>query len=171
SQHTRLRNTIRNSGVPNLALGSHQSLRQCWQWYQEGTGNLSGGEATERMQGEGDLRLQCQRGMTAGEHELEPFVRDGGIFHILCSSLFLSLLLLKQRLNHDLFARKRVLTAQAVNGLVPGGRSDPGTRIMRNTIDTPAFKGHQQRILQGILGQLEISHRANQGGKDAASFS
>ena len=41
---------------------------------------------------------------------------------------------------------------------------------MGNTIDRPAFKRHEQRILQGILGQLEISHGTNQRSENAVCF-
>ena len=84
--------------------------------------------------------------MTASEHELEPFVGNRSLFHVLFSSL---LLMLKQHLQHNLFACKRVFTAQAINGLVPGCRSYPRARIMGNAIDRPAFKGHEQRMVVG----------------------
>src|SRR6266487_6254138 len=105
--------------------------------------------------------------MTAGEHELEPFVGNRSLFHVLFSSL---LLMLKQHLQHNLFARKRVFTAQAINGLMPGCRSYPCARIMGYAIDRPAFKRHEQRILQSILGQLEISHSTNQSSENAICF-
>src|SRR6266702_4982852 len=105
--------------------------------------------------------------MTASEHELEPFVGNRSLFHILFSSL---LLMLKQHLQHNLFARKRVFTAQAINGLVPGCSSNPRARIMGNAIDRPALKRHKQRILQSVLDQLEISHCTDQSSENAVCF-
>src|SRR6266702_5626831 len=162
-----LRNAIRNSCIPNLSLCPYQALCHCWKRYKEGASNLSSREAAQRMQCEGDLGFQRQSRMTASEHELEPFVGNRSLFHVLFSSL---LLMLKQHLQHNLFACKRVFTAQAINGLVPGCSSYPRARIMGNAIDRPALKGHEQRILQGILGQLEISHSTNQSSENAVCF-
>src|SRR6266702_1360733 len=105
--------------------------------------------------------------MTASEHEFEPFVGNRSLLHVLFSSLFL---MLKQHLQHNLFASKRVFTAQTINGLVPGCCSDPRARIMGNAIDRPALKRHKHRILQSILGQLEISHCTDQSSENAVCF-
>src|SRR5579883_3637297 len=102
--------------------------------------------------------------MAAGEDELEAFIGNRSIVHVLYSSL---LLLLKQSLKQGLFARQRAFTSQAVNGLMAGRCQKPGTWIARRAINRPAFKRHQQGVLQRILGQLEISHCADERRKDA----
>src|SRR5216117_2584752 len=48
----------------------------------EGAGDLLGGEAAERPQRKRDLGVERECGVTAGEEELEPFVRDRRLVHL-----------------------------------------------------------------------------------------
>src|SRR5438876_8748893 len=102
--------------------------------------------------------------MAAGKHQLEPLVRKRQVIHLLCSSLSFPL---KQLLKNHLFTGKRTIAAQAVNSLAPRSRGNPCPRIVRYALYRPAFKRNEQRILEGILSQLEILHRTNQAGEDA----
>src|SRR5512143_1420669 len=113
------------------------------------------------MQRERNLRLQCEGGMAACEHQLESIIR--------------------KRLIHLGFLwrwrgwewRRVVLksgTAQAVDGTSFGGGGQPRASIARNTVDFPAFQGIDQRVLQGILRQHEIPKLADEGGQDAPVF-
>jgi hypothetical protein len=49
---------------------------------QERLRDLIGGHATQRPQGECDLRVDRERGMAAHEDQLEPFVRNRGLDHV-----------------------------------------------------------------------------------------
>ena len=60
--------------VADLALGPHQALRHGGFGDQERPGDLSRGEAGQSAQGEGDLGVQGQGGMTAGEHQAQAVI-------------------------------------------------------------------------------------------------
>ena len=105
--------------------------------------------------------------MATGKHQLETLVRDRTILHLFYSSLFF---LLDQFLHENLFTCQGVRATQAVDSLVPRGGGNPCTRIAGGAFAWPAFKCYEQSILQRILSQLKIPHRADQGGEDAIGF-
>src|SRR5438105_3937478 len=104
--------------------------------------------------------------MATRKHQLESLVGNRTVLHLLCSSL----LLLDQCLKEHLFAGQRTITAQAVDSLVTRCSGNPGAWVAGNAIYRPAFKCYEQSILQRILSQLKIPHRADQGGEDAIGF-
>src|SRR5438270_8226468 len=102
--------------------------------------------------------------MAAGKYQLEPLVRKRQVIHLFCSSLSFPL---KQVLKNHLFTGKCTIATQAVNSLAPRSSGHPGTRIVGYALDRPAFKRNEQRVLEGILSELEIPHKTNQAGEDA----
>ncbi|MDP4503400.1 hypothetical protein Q9G87_15615 [Nonomuraea sp. G32] len=68
----------------DLALGPHQPLRHRALRYEEGAGDLVGGEPAEGPQGERHLLLDRERRMTAGEDELQALV--GKVVAFICTS-------------------------------------------------------------------------------------
>ena len=73
-QQMRGRDVVGDAGVFNFALGPHQPLGHGGHGQEKGGGDLGGGEAAQRLQGEGDLLLHRQGGVTTGEDQLETFV-------------------------------------------------------------------------------------------------
>jgi hypothetical protein len=71
----------RDPGGLDLALGPDQPLGHRRLSDQEGVRDLSGAQAAERPQGEGDLSVGGERRMAAGEDELESLIGDDGLVH------------------------------------------------------------------------------------------
>jgi hypothetical protein len=76
------RHPERDPGGLDLALGPHEPLGHRRLGDEEGSGDLAGGQAAEGVQGQSDLRVGGQRGVTAGEDELQSLVGErpvGGV--------------------------------------------------------------------------------------------
>jgi len=56
----------------------------------------------------------------------------------------------------------RRLPAQPVDRAVAGGGDDPGAGIRRDTVARPALRGDRERLLDGVLGEVEVAERADQ---------
>jgi hypothetical protein len=54
--------------------------------------------------------------------------------------------------------------AQPVDRLVPGDAGDPCARVRRYAVARPALQGDEERLLNGLLGRLEVAQDANEGG-------
>jgi hypothetical protein len=54
--------------------------------------------------------------------------------------------------------------AQAVDRLVAGDAGDPGTGVARNPVTRPALERDDERLLDGVLGDVEVAEYANQRG-------
>jgi hypothetical protein len=42
------------------------------------------------------------------------------------------------------------------------GRDDPGAGIRRDAVAGPALRGDRERLLDGVLGEVEVAERADQ---------
>src|SRR5207302_6237398 len=71
------RHRVRDTRVVDLVFGPDQALAERGLRDEQGARNLSRGQATERAQRQGDLRLQVQRRVTAREDEPQPFIAYG----------------------------------------------------------------------------------------------
>ena len=69
------RDAERNPGRPDLVLRPHQPLRHRRLGDEEGSCDLLGRQPAERAERQRNLRVQRERGVAAGEDELEPLVR------------------------------------------------------------------------------------------------
>ena len=101
--------------------------------------------------------------MAAGEDQLEPLVRERLLVHLLH--------LLFHGLGHLEQARllgECALAAQAVDRAVAGGDRQPRARIGRRAVARPALCSSRERLLRGILGEIEVAEEADQAGEDAA---
>ena len=72
----RLRDAERDLRVDDLSLRSDEALRDRRLGLQERARDLGGRESRDRTKRERQLRLARERGMTAGEDELEALVRE-----------------------------------------------------------------------------------------------
>ena len=61
-----------------------------------------------------------------------------------------------------LLAAKRDLAAHAVDRLVAPDIDQPGPRIAGRIVMRPAFQRHRERLLQHVLGEIEIADEADQ---------
>ena len=57
-----------------------------------------------------------------------------------------------------------LLAAQPVDRLVPGDAGDPGAGVRRYAISRPALEGDDERVLDGLLGPVEVAQNANESG-------
>src|SRR6266571_1569593 len=60
--------------------------------------------------------------------------------------------------------------AQPVDRLESASGDEPRARIRRHAFDRPALHRRRKRILQRLLGEVEVAEEADQGGQDAAGF-
>jgi hypothetical protein len=146
----------------DLALGPHQPLRHRGIRYQEGTGDLVGGEPAEGAQGERDLCLDRERRVTAGEDELQALVGKRRGVHRHLSTI--------ARGEQAHLGGEGPVAADAIRGPVPGRRHQPGARVAGDAVARPSVGGHGERVLGGFLGEVEVAEEADQGGQDAAPF-
>jgi hypothetical protein len=87
--------------------------------------------------------------MAAGEDQLQPLVGKG--------SLLQACLL-----------AERPIAAQPVDRTVAGGDRQPGARVGRRAVPGPALGRDRERLLRGLLGEIEVAEEADQAGEDAA---
>jgi hypothetical protein len=150
--------------IPDLALRPRESPLHRLFGNEEGAGDLLGAEPAEGAQRQRDLRLEAQRGMAAGEDQLEPLVRERLLVHLLVHLDF-------HGLGHIEQARllgECALAAQAVNGAIARGDRQPRARIGRRAFARPALRGSRERLLRRFFGEIEVAEEADQVGEDAA---
>jgi hypothetical protein len=65
---------------------------------------------------------------------------------------------------------ERALAPDPVDRAVAGRREEPGARVGRLAVARPALGRDRERLLSGLLGELEVTEEADQGGQYAAPF-
>ena len=98
--------------------------------------------------------------MAAGEDQLEPLVLDHRVvkfvhrrfWHVQLPGLF----------------GERPVAADPVDRAVARGDRQPSAGICGNPVAGPPLCGDRERLLGGLLGEVEIAEEADQGGKYAA---
>ena len=75
---------------------------------------------------------------------------------------------LRESLQQLRLPREPALPADAVDRAVARGRDQPGTRILRRAVARPALECGRDRILKGVLCELEVAEDADQGCENAA---
>src|SRR4051812_21963542 len=95
--------------------------------------------------------------MAAGEDQRQPLVGD-----------HLVLLLLRERLQLLQLPPQRPVAADPVDRAVARGRHDPPGGIRRDAAGRPLVERDHVRVLQRVLGELEVAEDADQGREDAA---
>jgi hypothetical protein len=68
----------------------------------------------------------------------------------------------------DFFMDFAPTSTQPVDGFEPAGRDQPRARIGGCALGRPLFDGRGERILQRLLGEIEVAEEADQGREDAA---
>jgi len=62
------------------------------------------------------------------------------------------------------------VAADPVDRPVARGRHQPCARVVRHALSRPALGCDRERLLSGLLGQLEAAEEADQGGEDTTPF-
>jgi hypothetical protein len=148
----------RNPGRLDLCLRTRQAPLHRLLGDQERARDLLCRQPTERPQCERNLRLERQRGMTAGEDQLEPLVLDHGVVefvHRRSGHLQLTGLL-----------GQRPLASDPVDRTVARGDRQPSARVGRDSVAGPALRGEGERLLGGLLSEIEIAKETDQRGQD-----
>src|SRR5204863_2912482 len=108
-----------------------------------------------------DFRLGRECRVATGEDQAESLVGH---------RLFLVVVALQlcEPLEQLGLPRQRLLAPNAVDRPVPRRRGQPGRRVLRHSVAWPALESGRDRVLEGVLGELEVAEDADQGGEDAA---
>ena len=149
-----------DAGGLDLPLRPQQPLRHRLVGHEERAGDLLGLQPAQRSQRQRHLRLELERGVAAREEELQPLVRDRRLVHGLL-----------RRLGHVEQARlrrERAVAADAVDRAVAGGGHEPRTRIGGRPVAGPALGRDRERLLSGVLGEVEVAEEADQACEHAA---
>src|SRR3954468_21675934 len=151
------RHLVRNPRIANLRLGADDALRQRRCRREERLRDLLGPQAADLAQRQRHLRIRGERRMTAGEDQPQPIVLDG--------------LIVGPRIGRDGDLRggagfiewvEARLPAKAVNRLEPSRRHEPRSRILRHPFARPLFERGPERIVQRLLGRIEIAEQTDQ---------
>ena len=97
--------------------------------------------------------------MTAGEDQLQPLVSDFGVIELVHGHL--------RDVEQSCLLRKRALAPDPVDRPVPGNRGEPGNRVDRDALALPALRRDRERLLSGLLGNVEVAKEADQRGQNA----
>jgi len=128
---------------------------------QEGPGNLLGGQVADLSQGERHLGIGRQGRVAAGEDQAQAVVSEQ---FVLTGVLPLALE------EHDQVRLRAVETrpsTHCIDGLEATGGDQPRPGVVRHTITLPTLDGNEERIVHGLLSQVEIPQQANQRRQDA----
>jgi hypothetical protein len=158
------RHPVRDPGELDLSLGPDQALGHGRFGDQEGAGHLVGAEPAEQPQGQRDLGFGGQRRMATGEDQPKTVVRHRS--HL---PLPRSIRLLEHREILEQLAASDV-AAQPVDRAPPRRRGDPAARVGWQAVPRPAAKRHRERVLHGVLGDLDLPEEPDQGGHGPAGL-
>jgi hypothetical protein len=154
------RDPERNAGGADLPLRTDEPLRHRRLGHEEGSRDLLGRQPTDGSKGEGHLRLGGEGRMAAGEDETETIVRDR-------AHLFL---LVRGHVEDLELPLERLLPPDPVDGSVARRRQEPRRWVVRRPDTRPALERRFERLLERVLGEVEVAEDTNQGGEDPATF-
>ena len=157
------RDLVGDPGAADLGLGAHDALRHRALGDQEGARHLAGGQPAEQPQRQRDARLLSQRGVAAGEDQPQALVGDRA--HGLV--VLVGLVRPGQRLQPRelLSSRRRApLGPQPVDRAVARRGDDPRRRVGGDAVARPALERDRARVLDRLLGAVEVAERAGERG-------
>jgi hypothetical protein len=141
-------------------LRTNEPLRHRRLGDEEGAGDLLGRQSAQRAQRERDLCVQRERRVAAREDELEPFVRNRCVLHLVLGCL--------GRIEQGGLGGQRSIAADAVDRPVAPGRHEPGARVLGRPVPRPALGRQREGLLGGLLGEVEVPEEADQGCEDSS---
>jgi hypothetical protein len=62
------------------------------------------------------------------------------------------------------------LAAEAVDRSIAGGGGDPAARVRRQAVARPCAQGDGERLLDCVLGEVDVAEGADQGGDRSAGL-
>src|SRR5947209_9267735 len=96
--------------------------------------------------------------MAAGEDQLESFIGENGLVHRVVG-LFADL-------EQPRLRGQNAFAADPIDRPPPPGGDQPRARRGRDPVARPAFRRDRERLLGGLLGEVEIAEEAAQGSED-----
>ena len=99
--------------------------------------------------------------MAAGEDQPQPIVGVGDV-RIIGIGRLGGRLEPRETLEDPSLVGEIALAAKPVDGAVSGDPRDPGSRIGRRPVARPALQRSRERVLDGVLGGVEIAEDSNQ---------
>src|SRR5439155_18030167 len=99
-----------------------------------------------------------ERGMAAREHELQPFVGNRHLVHVVLRFLL--------ELGDEL--REMPLAPQPVDRLASRSDREPRTRVPRQAVSRPRLERSRERVLERVFGELDVAQVADQRRDDSA---
>jgi len=157
---------IRNAGVADLSLGTHDPLRDGRGRREEGARDLFGGEAAHLAQREGHARVGRQGRMTAREDQSQAIVvHRGVVVAVHGGRLRCALQFVGERRERRLVARP---APYGVDGPEAAGRDEPRSRIGGHTLARPLLHGGGKGVVHGLLGAFEVAEQPDERGEHAA---
>ena len=152
----------------DLALRAHDALAHGRLRDQEGARDLAGAQAAERAQCERHARRQVQRRVTAGEDQPQPIVDDHAL---VVHGRLLGLGEQARQLGQPFGAvGHRPGPPQAVDRPPARGGGEPRPRVGRDPVAPPDRDRGLERVLHGVLGQLEVTDLPDQRGQHARAL-
>ena len=100
--------------------------------------------------------------MAAGEDQLQPLVGETRLLHLVLHCL--------GRLEQARLLGEDTVAAQAVDRAVAGRDRQPAAWIGRRAVARPALGGDRERLLSGLLGEVEVAEEADQRCENSAPF-
>ena len=161
--------SVGDARVADLALGADEALGEGRLGDEECPGDLRRRQAAQRAQRQGDPGVHRERRMAAREDQPQSIVRD--VHGVLRRTRFdgLELRLHRRLASQDLGLLDEPLPApEPVDRPVAGGRRDPGTRVVRHAPRWPGLQRADERILDGLLGEVEIAGHPDERGDGPA---
>ena len=102
--------------------------------------------------------------MAAGEDQSQTLVGDRAVVEVeFVHRRGRSIVLEQPRL-----VLQRPLASDAVDGAVAPGGHQPGHRVLRRPLARPPLGGDRERLLGGLLGEVDVAEEADQGREDPA---
>ncbi len=118
-------------------------------------------QPADEVQRQRDLRVGCECRMAAREDQLESLVRQGRLLVVG------ELLGARQQLG---LAHQGALAADPVDGAVARCGDEPAGRVVRGPVAGPSLEGRRERVLERVLGEVEVAEDADQSGQDARAL-
>ena len=127
--------------------------------------DLLGREAADLAQRQRDLRVRRQRRVAAGEDQPQPVVLDALVVPLGAAPAARPR---AARRRPSSEASNRARRRMRVDRLEAAGRNQPGARVGRHALARPLLDRRGERVVQRLLGEVEVAEQADQRGEDAA---
>ena len=151
----------RNTGLPDLVLGTNEPLTHGCRRHEERRGDQRRIQSQHHLQNERRTDADLDGRMRTGEHQRETLVRD---FRVRRRGV--------QPLREDLQLSGRCLTAVPSPGeidhLSPGDGQQPGFRVRRTAVARPICQRRSKRLRQRIFGGGHIPRACREKGDELA---